>query len=252
VEKKSKIPGIISAKDLPPIKSWTLPRVKGAHVVRSPFAEKDRTDADDVAVEEVEDPKPLTVESMEKIRAQAQKDGFKQGHQEGLEQGLQEGRAKGERLGYQAGLAQAKGEMDRLRGALGGLISSLQEPMGRQQQELEQALLRLVVDTAKAVVGQELATRPELMQQAINSALAALPHGESQLCFTVNVEDLALMEEIREREHGGWSVRGDGSVARGGVMVKGASSFLDFSVEKRFSQVVDQLLNQQLQVESES
>ncbi|OMH30035.1 flagellar assembly protein FliH [Motiliproteus sp. MSK22-1] len=243
MDKKSNAPGRIAAKDLPPVKSWALPRVQGAHVVRSPFAEKDRKSRRDQSrVEEIPDSKPLTVEAIEKIRLQAQEEGFKQGKTEGLEQGLQEGLRKGEEQGYQQGLQQAKGEMDALRDKLTSLMQSIESPLEQQQQELESALLRLVIDTAGCVVKQELKTRPEILQQAVNEALAALPHEEPQLCFSVSPDDLALLEEIKEREHASWSLRVDKSMTSGGLSIKGANSYLDYSVENRFSQVVEQLL----------
>ncbi|MCW8883866.1 MAG: flagellar assembly protein FliH [Motiliproteus sp.] len=244
MKKKTKNPGRIAAKDLPPIKTWVLPRVQSAHVVRSPFKEKGSPGVAASPVEELVDPEPLTVEALERIRKEARQEGFQQGQKEGFEQGEQQGRAKGEKLGYDTGLKRGEGEIDRLSQQLSGLIQSLQDPFQKQQHELESALLQLVVDTSKAVIKHELRADPGLLAQVVEEALAALPHGEPELCFTVHPDDLSQMERIREREHADWSVRGDEQLTQGGVLVKGANSYLDYSVENRFTQVVSQLLDQ--------
>ncbi len=243
MDKKTKAPGRIAAKDLPSLKSWSLPRVKGSHVVRSPFKEKDQVvKTKETVIEELADAEPLTVEAIERIRKQAHEEAFSKGYKEGLEKGEQEGRAKGEKLGYDTGLKRGEAEINRLQQQLGSLIKRFEDPLTEQHQELEAALLRLVIDTAQATVKQELSTRPELLQQAVQEALATLPHGEVELCFTINPQDQDQLEQIREQEHADWKIRADAAVTAGGLMVKGAHSYLDYSVENRFTQVVSQLI----------
>lgn len=245
-ENKAKHSGRIPAAQVPPLKSWNLPRVSGAHVVRSPFkerhAQQPAPEPVEPAPETVPQEQQLSAEALEEIRQQARDEGYQQGYQEGLEQGQREGRVKGEELGFQSGLQRGEDQINAQHERLGALIKSLQRPLAKQQQELEAALLRLVIDTAATVVKQELASRRELLQQTVSDALAALPHGEPQLRISVHPDDLALLEEVREREHGEWSLRADPSMLAGGVVIQGANSYLDYSVEGRFSQVAQQLL----------
>ncbi|MEH6625192.1 MAG: FliH/SctL family protein [Motiliproteus sp.] len=242
--KKTKTPGRIAAKDLPPIKSWSLPKVKGSHVVRSPFKDKDQPDqVKETLIEELADAEPLTVEAIERIRQQARDEAYKKGYQEGHEKGEQEGRAKGDKLGYDTGLKRGEAEINRLQKQLGALIKAIESPLAEQYSEMEEALLRLVSDAALVTVKSELNCRPELLRQAIQDALAALPHGEVKLCFTVNPGDQAQLEQIREREHADWIIRADAEVSAGGFLVKGAHSYLDYSVENRFTQVITQVLS---------
>lgn len=218
--------------------------MKGSHVVRSPFQEKDQpAQIKETLVEELADAEPLTVEAIERIRKQAHDESYAKGYREGAAKGEQEGRTKGEKLGYDSGIKRGQAEITRLQQQLGGLIKSVESPLAEQQDELETALLRLVTDAAVATVKSELDARPELLRQAVHEALLALPHGEVRLCFTVNPADQAQVESIREREHADWTIRPDPGVTAGGLLVKGAHSYLDYSVENRFTQVINQILS---------
>ncbi len=247
MEKKPRTPGRIAARDLPPVKAWALPKIRGGHVVRSPFKEKNKNEAAGAVssgvVEELDVPEPLTVEAVENIRRQAHEEGLAKGYQEGFGKGEQEGRTKGEQLGYEAGLKQGEAEINRLRQQLGALIRAVEQPLTEQQDQLEAALLRLVVDTAEAVVGQQLSTRPELLSRTVAEAVASLPHGEQELSFSVHPEDLAALEEIKAQEHASWTLRGDAAMQVGGIRIRGANSYVDYSVEQRFSQVAREVLN---------
>lgn len=240
---KRKPGGRIPAAQLSGVKPWRLPRVQSGHVVRSPFQEKDpgkRTQGR--SVEEVIEPQPLTVEELEKIRREARDDAFRQGLEEGRQQGRAEGLESGRREGHEAAYREAQGEIDVLKARLGGLLAEVEAPLGRQQGELEQALLRLVVDTAEAVVKRTLAGDAELLQRAVHEAVAALPQMDQPLCLILHPDDVPLVTEIRDRERHPWEIHGDASVTPGGLRIKGACSFLDYSVEHRFSAVVEQLL----------
>ncbi|WP_207062430.1 flagellar assembly protein FliH [Motiliproteus sp. SC1-56] len=249
---KKKEAGRIPAAQLGDCKPWQLPRVKGGHVVRSPFAEKQKQDAPlagasahvasgEVSEEEME-PTPLTVEELEKIRQDARDEGHEQGYREGREEGHQAGLATGRDEGYQAGLSQAQGEIDALKAQLAGLIQALEQPLAEQRGELEQVLVHLATEAARAVVNRELNTRPELFRQAVEAAMDALPPSEQGLTFIVHPDDAPLLKEIQDRERSDWEIYADSDVARGGLRVKGRHSYLDFTRERRFAEVVEQLL----------
>lgn len=239
----------IPASELAGVKDWHLPQVDSGHVVRSPFQEKKRDKSVQVTTETL-DVEPLTVEAIEKLREQAQEEGYREGHSKGLEQGLEEGRAKGEDLGYTTGLKRAEDEINALKAKLDSMMSAIAHPLEQQESELEQALLRLVVDVSKAVIKSELSTRPELMQNAVAEILKTLPHGDQNLAFTISSEDQQLVEALREKEHASWELKIDDSMQPGGLTVKGVNSYVDYSVEHRFEEVAEQLLNSQDEVSS--
>ncbi|WP_165840036.1 flagellar assembly protein FliH [Motiliproteus coralliicola] len=233
--------GRIPAAELRALKTWDFPRVGGQHVVRSPFTDKQADPAAPPPDRPISSA-PLTVAEMEKLREQARQDGLAEGLAQGRQQGHAEGLESGRSEGYQAAYQQAEAEISALKGRLASAIAELQKPMEAQLEGLDQALMRLVVDTAEAVVRRELKTRPELLRQAIAESLDALPQQAQQLCFFVHPDDEALLIEVREQERANWEVAVDPALSPGGLRVRGECSYLDYSVEARFSQVVEQVL----------
>lgn len=234
--------GLIAASDLPSLKAWDFPRVAGSHVVRSPFKEKQSQASTQKTDEMAVSRGPLTVGEIEKLRAEAKQQGFQQGLAEGKPAGHQQGLESGRAEGHKAAYAEAQAEIDDLKARLHSMQSALERPIALQDQALETALIRLVVDTSEAVVKQELATRPELLQQAVRESLDALPQQAQKLCFFVHPDDEPMMQQLREQQRAGWEVAVDPALTRGGLRVSGESSYLDYQVEKRFSQVVEQVL----------
>lgn len=242
MKNKKSLDGLISARDLPPLKAWAFPQVAGAHVVRSPFKDQQESAAVAPSVSVPVSSGPLTVEEMDRLRAQARQQGHAEGLAEGRKQGHQQGVDAGQVVGHKAAYQKAEAEINDLKARLKSLLGALQRPLEQQLDGLEQALLRLVVDTAEAVTKQELATRPELMLQALKESLDALPQDSQQLCFFVHADDEVLLRELSQQERASWEVVVDPTLSRGGMRVRGECSFLDYTVEKRFSQVVQQVL----------
>ncbi len=249
----------IPASELPAVTVWQLPNISGKHVVRSAFKEKDQespspaaatnpvsdaagkrvaTEHSALALSVTEKEKPLTVSDVEKVRQMAHDEGFEQGLEAGRAAGHAQGLEAGRSEGYQAGQEQAETELAALRSKFQTLTASLEQPMAEQRDDIEAALLRLVTDTAAAVVGRELRTQPELIRQAVRDALAVLPATDEELLLRVNPADEALVRQVQEQERGRWHIQADPAVTQGGVFIKTSVSFLDFSVEQRFAQVV--------------
>ncbi|MEH6824084.1 MAG: flagellar assembly protein FliH [Motiliproteus sp.] len=239
---KKNADGLISARDLPPLKAWAFPQVAGAHVVRSPFKDQQAPAAAASSVSVPVSSGPLTVAEMDKLRAQARQQGHAEGLAEGRKLGRQQGVDAGQAEGHKAAYQKAEIEINDLKTRLKSLLEAMQRPLEQQLEGLEQALLRLVVDTAEAVTKQELATRPELLRQAVQESLDALPQQAQQLCFFVHADDEEVLRECRQQERADWEVVVDPTLSRGGIKVRGECSFLDYTVENRFSQVVQQVL----------
>lgn len=236
--------GLISARDLPPLKAWAFPQVAGAHVVRSPFNDQ-KVSAEAASPASVPvSSGPLTVAEVKQLREKASKEGRAQGLAEGRKLGQEEGLEAGHAEGYKTAYARAEAEINATKARLMQLLDAMQRPLEQQQEGLEQALLRLVIDTAEAVTKQELATRPELLRQAVKESLDALPQYAQQLCFFVHADDEALLQELRAQERASWEVAVDAALSQGGIRVRGECSYLDYSVERRFSQVVQQVLTE--------
>lgn len=233
-----KKPTRIPAADVGLVLPWQLPRVQGSHLVAL-------VQRQDSAVEEQLEPEEqlfggakMTLAELERITDEARQEGLDEGYREGLDKGLEEGRRKG----HAEGLQQGKAEIDRSLGRLAQMLDELEAPLAQQSAQLEQCLLGLVSNLARAVTGHELTSQPQLILQAVQDALAQLPSERGGVRIHVNPEDEVLLQPLVEAQDDRELVP-DGSISAGGCLVKTANCQVDSRVESRFRQAADQLLS---------
>jgi flagellar assembly protein FliH len=169
-------------------------------------------------------------------------EGLAEGRKEGLEQGLKEGVEKG----TQQGLQRAQKDVDAKLAAMDELMCHLTHAINEQDYVLEQALLNLVSSISRAVVGRELEINSSHILQIVREALAALPPSRDNVRIFVNPADVTLLDAARERNGDSWRVLPDDAVSRGGCRVETEQSLVDFTLERRFSAMIEQVLAKQL------
>ncbi|MFC3120411.1 flagellar assembly protein FliH [Agaribacter flavus] len=245
-------------------KLWDLPSVDDA------LAKQDkRTDVFDRPMHrwqfeppegQEEEAKPLTAEQIEEIRQAAYQEGLETGHaegfakgqEEGLEAGKKEGLASGQDEGYQAGLEQAKTELEQTLTHLNGIISSLNAPFKKVNDELEKELALLAISLAKAIVQQEVATNSNILIDAVKQGIGALPLNEKSYQIFINDEDKSIISEYVTSYKGEQSdidnimqaaqLISDDNIARGGAKIVTQNNAVDMSIERRTQQVFAQVL----------
>ncbi|MBK8970158.1 MAG: flagellar assembly protein FliH [Hahellaceae bacterium] len=198
--------------------------------------------------------KPPTAAELEAIREAAYKEGLDQGRHDGLKLGRESGLAKGLEEGRKQGMAegQKKGQElafkthgDKITRQLQHLeqtIQALAKPLEQDRQAIEEALLRLVQSVAKAVTYRELTLPSETILAVIQGALALLPENEGLLKITLHPDDLEFIRSHSGGVDKSWHLLADAQIAAGGCKVESRHSVIDFTREKRFQQVIDQLL----------
>src|SRR5690606_16649901 len=141
---------------------------------------------EEVVEEEIEI-KPLTAEELEEIRQAAylegQQEGFQLGREEGFREGREAGYAEGRETGYadgratgeEQGATSKRAEIDAALKRLEGVTAELMEPIRRQQDEAEQALLNLVLAVSRSVIRREVSLDSQQIRQVVREALEALP-----------------------------------------------------------------------------
>lgn len=170
-------------------------------------------------------------------------EGFAEGKKEGLAQGLQEGTEKG----MQQGLQRAQAQVDQKLAAVDELMTHLSHALNEQDYLLEQALLNVVVEVSRSVVGRELQIDSRHILQVVREALSALPPSRDNVRIFVNPADVAVLNEAKERGGESWRALPDEAVKKGGCRVETDQSLVDFTVERRFTAMVEQLLSKTLQ-----
>ena len=187
---------------------------------------------------------------MERVRAKAEQMAV------GL---ITEAKAQAERIreqalreGYEAGLAEAQGELDNFRQAMADSVSAVLSAIEGQCSHIFAQWREDIVGVARLAVERITAVelsekRREVLEGVLLEAVSLLEK-RRELVIRVNPEDEPVIEDIiritRERfdDVQSWRVKADASIAPGGMVVESESSLAEGRVESRIA-AVDQILS---------
>ena len=212
--------------------------------------------------EEEREVKPLTAADLEKLAEEARQEGLEEGrkagreegYKAGFQQGLEEGREKGRNEGHSEGEAKALEETKSARQQeierLQALMIALLEPIESQQEELEASLVTIAVNLARAVIYRELSVDTSQISAVVRDALASLPRVSDNLTIFVHPSDTEHAREAVSRIQREVHLEEDPELVPGGARVRTNQSLVDFTVEKRFQKVVQQLLDNRIHAEA--
>lgn len=206
-----------------------------------------------------------TVKELEEIREQAYNEGFEQGYEEGLKQGkvagLEEGKASGYAEGLQQGTEQgaakaeqaAKLDYDKQRQeTFAVFIDAVNELKGYRKQDqdaLEQALASLSLRLAQQIIQDEMRLQPKHIIPVVHATVESLPNPDESLTLYLNPLDIPIVAEVADSH---WTLQPDESITRGGCQVKSGFSYVDYTLEHRFSSAVRSLLHHIKPTDAES
>jgi len=243
----------IPAEQLTAYERWELPVMD--------MAGNEPAEITEEVVEEEIEIKPLTAEELEEIRQAAfiegQQEGFQLGREEGFREGREAGYAEGRETGYAEGRATGeeqgatskRAEIDAALKRLEGVTAELMEPIRRQQDEAEQALLNLVLAVSRSVIRREVSLDSQQIRQVVREALEALPRGSDQIKLWVNPQDAPLVREMASQQQEPWVIQEAPEVLPGGCKVESRYSLIDYTIEKRFQLAVRQMLERHTAVQ---
>lgn len=170
-------------------------------------------------------PRPPSLEEIQRIRDDAQREG----HAEGLAQGRAEG------------LAQAQAEMRRLAAQIEGILDNFSRPLARLENEVVAALGELAVRVAGGLVGRAYEAEPALLAELVAEAVDAVGGAAREVEVRLHPDDiasltplLALPDETR--------LVADPALARGDLRVHAPSVRIDGSLEARLRGALDTVL----------
>jgi flagellar assembly protein FliH len=158
-----------------------------------------------------------TVEELDRIRQEAQEEGYS--------------------AGYAAGRAAAQEEATRI----GDAAVKLEHALGVFDQQVGEELVALAMEIARQVVRQEITARPEAILEVVREALLQLPHQHAAIYL--HPEDAKLVREgVGEAlTHAGHRIHEDPSLARGDCLFETGGSQLDATVATRWRRVIENL-----------
>lgn len=229
-----------SAWDFP---SWD----EGAKVIPSVKrrgAEEEKTDAG--RVEDVEDDEqhsiaPITAAQLQQISEEAEREGREHGYKQGYEQGFGEGEKKGLKLGEQKAYAEVKQRLEDQRERFVQLADALLDPIAMQDSGLENLVLDMAVHFAKHLINKELTEDPSSLFDIVKRAAASLPAGAQNVRIYLHADDVELANEAFASSGQDWTFYSDAQLSRGGCRIESSESLIDFSIEQRLQQMLEEV-----------
>lgn len=220
--------------------SWVLPEVGSSHVIG--LEEKPEPVAPPeagitVLEDEVDSAAHLTLAEIEVIREQAYEEGFAKGREDGYEFGEKEG----DQRGMQQGLEQAQHLIDERLALLESAIDSLKDPLEQQRSKITELMVEMVEHVAAAVIDFEVKASPDIVLKAFQSALTLLPKQVEDVVININPADQDAIENAIPRRHANWQVVADDDISQGGCTIKTGASLIEFQLDSRFQEVVEEL-----------
>lgn len=214
--------------------------------------------------EEVVEPEPaqeptpsITAEELEAIRQAAWEEGMAEGRESGYAKGMEEGKLEGLQQGHSAGLEQGREEglamgrelVEQEIAHWQGLAARLANPLNELDQAVEQQLVSLVMQLARALIRHEAETSPRILLEALKEGLALLPAAGQGVTLMLHPDDIARVEkafgaEECVRRH--WRLQSDPTLAPGDLQLATELSSIDLTLAGRIDQLLRNFLRDNL------
>ena len=188
----------------------------------APPLEEPPPPAEDVPVEL---PRPPSLEEIQQIRDDAQREGY--------EDGLAQGRAEG--------MAAGQSEMRRLTAQIEGILDNFSRPLARLENEVVGALGDLAVRIAGALVGRAYLADPELLADLVGEAVDAVGGAAREVEVRLHPDDIAALTPLLSLNPATRLVA-DPALARGDLRVHAESVRIDGSLDARLRGALDVVL----------
>jgi|TARA_B110000908_G_scaffold66818_1_gene80885 flagellar assembly protein FliH len=215
--------------------SWQIPEVTEGQIVkvenlknRGPKGELVNVDKNQVIYNS------LTAGQLEEISNQAYEDVREQARADGLKQGKDEG--------YQAGISAAREDLEKNAKNLSKTIDMLFSSLAGQDDDVEQALVNLVIGVSRSVLRRELTLDSSQIVAIVNEAVAELPLRATDITIYLNEQDFQLLQKHSEiLAH--WQLQIDRALTPGGCRVTSRQSVVTYSLEDQFQQTINSLVD---------
>jgi flagellar assembly protein FliH len=187
-----------------------------------------------VSVEDVKG-KPnafLTVEDIDALQKQAQKEGYSAGFKQG------------QAAGHKAGLQTGESDLTTQLNILHELLTTLNTPLDNLDAEMERDIVSLVTTVARQVIRREIKADPEHVIGAVRAALTVLPISDRKINIYLHpqVSELVKKGLSIDDNDASWRWHDDPTLSRGSCRLETANTSIDASVEARLDSVINKLL----------
>ena len=102
-------------------------------------------------------------------------------------------------------------------------------------------MVEMVEHVAAAVIDFEVKANPDIIVKAFASALELLPKQAEEVVINVNPADRDQVEDAIPRRNSHWQIVSDDDISQGGCTIKSGASLIEFQLDSRFREVVEEL-----------
>jgi len=140
------------------------------------------------------------------------------------------------RQGYEAGIGQARNEMELETRRLRQLAESLGGALDALDFRLADEVLSLALDVARQVIAGELAARPERILDVVKQALQQMTETTREARLLLNPEDAQLVRPILNEllDKSRLRIVEDARIVRGGCLIETPNGDLDATLQTRW------------------
>lgn len=215
----------------------------------------------------------ITVEELDKIRADAYEEGKASGLKDGYEQGIAQGIEEGKKQGYEEGFAngQEKGYQDGLtqgtedgfvQGHKEGLDSgqkivieqaerfryladALANPLREVDKDVTDEIAYIISRLVKVITKKEIKQNADFLVKSIQNAISILPNAQKGAKISLNPEDLAIVTaslgpEYIKKEN--YQLIEDPTLEIGDIKVSNDESLIDWRINDRIDSLLEDYL----------
>ncbi|WP_150137496.1 flagellar assembly protein FliH [Candidatus Enterovibrio escicola] len=205
----------------------------------------------------------LTADALEQIRHLAYEEGMEEGRVSGLKKGRKagfkkgksEGFEEGKNEGFQHGLTDGQKLIETRCQHLDVIVDKLVFPLMQVDHQVQQKMLNIVIQLAKAVIQTEVKTNSEVILTTLREAVLALPMAERQISVYLHPKDLEVVTEVhsvKSLQDRQWKLVAAPSLNRGDIQVTCGDSMVDYCMEDRLKQLLNRFLGLNTSCEPEA
>ncbi|MGZ3182392.1 MAG: flagellar assembly protein FliH [Telluria sp.] len=156
-----------------------------------------------------------------------------------LENARAEGYEEGRAAGYADGLAMGRAEAATERAHLQSIAAEFAQAVAQADETIAADVLDLAVQLARSMLRTALEVKPELILPVIREAIGYLPVAQQPAVLSLNPDDVQLVHDAmgEELDKGGWQIKADAAVGRGGCKIETASNQIDAQAASRWQRL---------------
>jgi flagellar assembly protein FliH len=158
----------------------------------------------------------------------------------------QEAYTKGMQEGFAVGMAKAKEVTQRDKQKFSAMAAAFGAALTAADEKIEQNILELALDIAKAMVKTQLNANPEVILPIVRDAIHYLPYVQKPARIFVHHDDAKILREQLgdELSEQVWQIQEDNNIERGGCLVETGANQIDATNATRWKRISDALAQQ--------